>query len=1076
MPFADDEVALAHQSGEPVVVEELTTELSQTTANPNGTFTYSTSIDPVRIQRDGTWILVDTTLVAGPDGTIAPAAAPLDVTFSAGGDAPFATLANDTQTLALSWPVTLPVPVLEGNTATYLDVMPGVDLQVAAGANSFHQTLIVKSAEAAANPALHEFDIQYTVTGLELDSTSDGLVDLVDPVTGEAVFGSHPAVMWDSAVDPNTGPAPTAIDPGGAQTADIATQIEISADQSAATVTLEPALSALVGDDIQYPVYIDPTINRTSPSEYGFVFTNGWNSHNNPSNDLKVGNCGGWPGCDGIGTGRSFIGFDVSEVSAHGSPTPIHVASASVRVKQIHQAQHCGPTDVDLQTTNGPFTASTTWNTALANAHLGRRSSSAGSCPGHPAYEWLNFNDSAITDYVQAGIRAGNNRATFALVSANEQDNRFWKRFGSTGPDAPTLDFVYGFPPSSAAASGINDSYHCGGTLYANLINETTTRSLTLRGLVRDNNPNWPGMHGLIEVWQNGTNNRLWASPYLSVTAYTEFSHTFTGIPDGTYQYSVKAYVPGMPDTWSASSSRLTFTVATQRPANPTVASFHYPKPLADNLGAFWGAPKNSPGVITFDDAGAQGVVGFVYGWDSESNIPIPNSTDCGNYDKTFGNTAGFRSANADGKVFFSPPASMPPGPHKLYVKSFNGAQRLSYSAAVYDIFISPSMVNLGTWTFEAEDPMRAPVGPASGTLGIWNTSLASGGQARTMNGWSGHPDDGPEFSFNVQVSATTYYAIGANMIKASSSGKLAFAVQNSEGTFPIIDLDTGNPVEVDLYRPASQGNIAAFHPIGGMRLQTGTNKIIVKVIGKNAASSGYGATIDLFQVIPIGPVTLESFTAGFNNDAISTGNPAGNIGPSINNTSMPTTAFSSPVFAGITFPMGPSYTGDDNIIAIGQTVPLPNGPATGKNLHLLVNATCGRVMASSQVRITINHDAAGTTNDRYQNFQIPPIPDFRAAPPTPAQLATAPYRMPTGRADDNGQPIYSSLAIGKQISSLYTAGATSAVTTTMYVLTIPIVFSDRPVTSITLPLTGTDLTNACTLSTLHLYSAKVTP
>lgn len=67
--------------------------------------------------------------------------------------------------LALTWPDALPAPVLSGATATYRDVLPGVDLRMEAQETGYTQLLVVNSAEAAANPKLSELRLKLRAGG-----------------------------------------------------------------------------------------------------------------------------------------------------------------------------------------------------------------------------------------------------------------------------------------------------------------------------------------------------------------------------------------------------------------------------------------------------------------------------------------------------------------------------------------------------------------------------------------------------------------------------------------------------------------------------------------------------------------------------------------------------------------------------------------------------------------------------------------------------------------------------------------------------------------------------------------------
>jgi hypothetical protein len=159
------------------------TEYSQTFANPSGTLTLNEAVAPVRTRRaDGTWVPVDYTLLPRPDGTVRPIASTVDVAFSGGGTGPMVRITRDGDQVALGWPAALPVPTLSGATATYADVLPGVDLQLRAQPLGFSDLLVVKSAEAARNPALRIVRLALATTGVTLRATADGGLTAVDGV------------------------------------------------------------------------------------------------------------------------------------------------------------------------------------------------------------------------------------------------------------------------------------------------------------------------------------------------------------------------------------------------------------------------------------------------------------------------------------------------------------------------------------------------------------------------------------------------------------------------------------------------------------------------------------------------------------------------------------------------------------------------------------------------------------------------------------------------------------------------------------------------------------------------------
>jgi len=132
--------AAAVASGDRVEVTAQRTETSQVFANPDGTFTQETNAAPVRARRaDGSWAAIDTTLEASGDGSIRAKSTATDMTFSGGGQKNLVTLTQGGKSLSLAWPSVLPKPAVSGSSATYPDVLPGVDLKVTALGTGFSQ-------------------------------------------------------------------------------------------------------------------------------------------------------------------------------------------------------------------------------------------------------------------------------------------------------------------------------------------------------------------------------------------------------------------------------------------------------------------------------------------------------------------------------------------------------------------------------------------------------------------------------------------------------------------------------------------------------------------------------------------------------------------------------------------------------------------------------------------------------------------------------------------------------------------------------------------------------------------------
>ncbi|HEX4727314.1 MAG TPA: hypothetical protein VH298_05925, partial [Jatrophihabitans sp.] len=276
--------AQAVATGQPVEVTSQTTETTEVMANPDGSFTMTSNREPVRVQQDGRWTPIDTTLAPNPDGSYSPPATTVGLTFSGGGSGPALEIADPKtgNKIAFSWPTALPTPTIDQDTATYSEVLPGVDLQLTAKANSYSEVLVVKDQAAAQNPALDHLNLTAVATGLTLAKAPDGGLSATD-AGGAKIFDGNAPTMWDSTTDLRVGPAPTADDPGSAKVVPLPVSvptIDGTARPATTTVTLTPPAVALDGPNVTYPVYIDPVLATPDRRYFSVVFSNGgsyWN-------------------------------------------------------------------------------------------------------------------------------------------------------------------------------------------------------------------------------------------------------------------------------------------------------------------------------------------------------------------------------------------------------------------------------------------------------------------------------------------------------------------------------------------------------------------------------------------------------------------------------------------------------------------------------------------------------------------------------------------------------------------------------------------------------------------------------
>ncbi|WP_399884849.1 hypothetical protein ACGH7X_12990 [Streptomyces sp. BBFR51] len=345
--------AAAADGGTRVEVASLREERRDVFANPDGSFTAQEYAQPVRARRDGHWVPVDDTLVKRADGTYSPKAATIELSFSGGGAGPFARMRRAGRGYALTWPNgNLPAPQVDGETARYAEVLPGVDLAVRAEPEGFSHYLIVKSAEAAANQALDSIELGIDTYGLTVTEADDGILRATDSAVGGTVFESSGPLMWDSAgaapdngdgttADPATDTARTP-GPAHALTAPFRTGVATSPvagepaqaggpaldparggrkapvvlDVSGDRLTLTPDRGLLRGDDTVYPVVIDPAPKTTSRTAWTSVMS-GMPSEQDwkYSDSAGMGKCPlnySPKSCEGIGVRRLLFTFPMS--------------------------------------------------------------------------------------------------------------------------------------------------------------------------------------------------------------------------------------------------------------------------------------------------------------------------------------------------------------------------------------------------------------------------------------------------------------------------------------------------------------------------------------------------------------------------------------------------------------------------------------------------------------------------------------------------------------------------------------------------------------------------------------------
>ena len=586
---ASQAVNRARATRRAVVVTSLTTPMTMTTANPNGTLTLRQSLLPSRILRNGTWVPVSGRLTRNGSRLVAASAAS-PVSVSAGGSGPLATMYDAGRTLSLSWPGTLPAPLVSGATATYAGVLPGVDLAVTTDPQGgVSDTLIVQNAAAAANPALAGLALNLaTSPGLTVTKDAAGNVTVGSPGAAQPAFTALAPKMWDSTPPPAgtatvTGsdgivrgaqsglPAYSSVSEAGAW-AHVTT---VPVTVTGTGVTLSPATSALTGPGVTYPVYIDPTWVKTTPHSDATAWAqvdsgNPGSNYYKQSGDLQLGYCG-YSGCNGIGVVRAYFTVPVSTSLSSSTGTSINYSKVYMT---DDWAASCTHEKVDLSATKA-ISSSTTWNNqpTVTSSKFTNQSFAQQNPAENPSTTCKAVTDGivwTVTNIINGDLGKASSQTFMMQADDENQDSTgalYWKQFLSGGSKIYMItnyDF-YPNPPSSLLANG-----HCGTSGTPSLIG---LDSLSISANASD--PDGDKTLNTAFTIYNSDNTTAASSTVKSSTSpsATWAQATVSGWHSGAYTYHVTAVTTDQAGLVSKSNPTCYFTYDPTIPGPPDFTS-----------------------------------------------------------------------------------------------------------------------------------------------------------------------------------------------------------------------------------------------------------------------------------------------------------------------------------------------------------------------------------------------------------------------------------------------------------------------------------------------------------------------
>ncbi|MFD9258158.1 DNRLRE domain-containing protein [Streptomyces sp. NPDC059538] len=703
---------LAEESGKEVEVTAARSANTTTWAQPDGTFRKQIHSAAFRANVNGKWKPIDTALER-VEGGYAAKAVNGRVFFSGGSkeqadggerasrgvtrvalrqDTPgevwteLVRLNTGGHDMTVSWPGTLPAPVIDGPRALYENVRPGLDLVMTAQDGGYSHLLVVKDKQAAADPLLGQLKYRLASPDMtfHLDDESDALS--ARDAKGEEIAGSPTPMMWDSS-----GKVATTDNEPAWKATDVAKQhptLALSGLAGAEGARLKPVAAALADNALSltpdnallnaaetvYPVFIDPSFKghkhawtllyKTAGNS---SFYNGQNYNASGTNEARVG----YESSSG-GTSRSVFNFDFGS-QLHGAG----IISASVRALQTY-SWSCDQKPTDIYST--PYiTSSSTWNNtsgfwtkkvATERAGYGYNSS----CPDN----WIAPD---IKGLVSEAANARWGALSLGFAAPNESDSYYWKKFIANGETAPYIEVVYNTPPDTPIAA--NMQTFPGGpcqTSWPGTGIGKTNITFQVKGTDRDDRPDQQNLDRVqIEVWNAAAGNRVYDQWFTANSdGVVSAEVPLTTFADGqTYFWLSRAtdkdgWWSGSGPNESGGGGWCTFTVSHTVPPNPAVSSAAFP-PQGDNFSDWSAEPASTPGqTFTIKGSGAKPEDIREYQW--SLNRP--------SFDQKAVPAAGSDVATVPLQVDTS-------GPNVLYVRTVSKSGNIS-NQSVYGFLVKP--------------------------------------------------------------------------------------------------------------------------------------------------------------------------------------------------------------------------------------------------------------------------------------------------------------------------------------------------------------------------------------------------
>jgi hypothetical protein len=598
---------------QPVELMGETTPTSRTIANQDGSFTTTVSAEPTRMLRSGQWVSINTDLVAASGG-FKPSQVIADLTFSAGGSGPAVAMTSGGVAMRWTWPTPLPAPEVLGDTATYREVLPDVDLRLTAGHTSFSEVLVVRTPQAGAAMAQMSPQFGLDVTGGRAGVDGKGGLQVLDP-SGVPAIESEVPLMWDSRnadTAPRTGgsvdePAPE----NGAAVASL--DVQVTGD----SLIVNPSDQILTSSATQYPVYIDPTPYTTDSFRRAMVdaYYPGTSYYQWTDHDQGVGYQ------DYSGQSRKrllwrfYLGSKIYRTS---------VTQAVFSAMETY-AGSCVPQTVNAWSVSS-FSSSTTWNNqptwrSLLDARYvsyGRADCTASGSSVSPSDQPVEFD---VLSHVRTLTSSSSAYVLLGLRADSETDSSYWKRFSNAGTQ---LSVTYNHAPTQVSASREDTSGPCATS--AAVARPIPATPVKMKASFEDRDgDNLRASFVLTKPdgtsYSSLTTGAQAVGPTSKETTFNRTSATLTVA--GTYRWRVTATesLAGGVSGASVTTTDCYFVVDPTAPGPPTVA------PAAGQPDLTQGIGVNTSVELAVSPAAVNGADTIRYRWSLNSDTPASSTT-----------------------------------------------------------------------------------------------------------------------------------------------------------------------------------------------------------------------------------------------------------------------------------------------------------------------------------------------------------------------------------------------------------------------------------------------------------------